>query len=78
MYKHFFKSTNETELATGIRDTLKLDESQVSEIDVSDPLQAQRAISHQVLEIGKLQQNTSLVVDITTFRREELLILLKR
>ena len=77
VYKHFFKSRSEAELSTDIRTGLNLDDSQTSEIDISDPLQAQRTIVHQILRISELPEKTSLVVDITTFRREELLILLK-
>ncbi|MCC5968321.1 MAG: hypothetical protein JJU15_00035 [Pararhodobacter sp.] len=77
VYKHFFKSRSEAKIATRIREKLNLDESQTSEIDTSDPLQALRAIALQFSEIANLPEETSLVIDITTFRREELLILLK-
>lgn len=77
VYKHFFRSKDEAKLATDIRNDLRLDESQTSEIDISNPLQTHRAIAHQISEVGELPEETSLIIDITTFRREELLILLK-
>ncbi|PYG34374.1 hypothetical protein [Pelagimonas varians] len=77
VYKHFFKSRDEAKLATHIRKKLGLSEKQISEINISDPLQTQRTIANQFMTIAEIPDDISLIIDITTFRREELLILLK-
>lgn len=76
-YKHFFISLGEAKRAAQIRSELNLQIDQMSVINISDPLQTQYVIREQLNRIGKLPADTSLVIDITTFRREELLILLK-
>ncbi len=76
-YKHFFRSKDESERAVEIRKELSLTSDEVSVIDVSDPLQTHKTIRRQIQKIVELPEQTSLVIDTTTFRREELLIFLK-
>ena len=79
LYKHFFYSQEETEISRKLRTKFLGDECHQSEIDTRDPLEAKKFIEDQVDIISGLFCYTpfSVVVDITSFRREELLILLK-
>lgn len=77
LYKHFFKSKGESKEAIENRAKLELSDYQFSTIDTSDPLHTQKAIVNQVKRLADLPIGTSIVLDITTFRREELLILLR-
>ena len=50
----------------------------ISKPDTDDPLQIQESFSKIFEIISKIEDNFSLLIDITTFRREELLVLLKK
>ena len=76
-YTHFFISKGESRKAKTIRDRINLSKDEISQIDISNPLQAQQTIVEQLRKISELPIDTSIVIDITTFRREELLILIK-
>ncbi len=76
-YKHFFYSREETDISRDLRARYVTGEQNQSEIDTRNPLNAKKAIDQQVEIISSLPTQVSLVIDITTFRREELLILLK-
>lgn len=77
LYKHFFYSREETDVSRELRALHVHGEQNQSAIDTRNPLKAKRAIEEQVNVISSLPTPFSLVVDITTFRREELLILLR-
>ena len=79
LHKHFFYSQEETEVSRELRAKNLDDKCSQSVINTRDPLKAKRIIENQVEIISDIFSSSpfSLVIDITSFRREELLILLK-
>lgn len=77
IYRHFFLSLGEAKLAGKIREPLSLTDDDESVLDTTNPMQTRDAILNQFKIIAKLQEIDSLVIDVTSFRREELLILQK-
>ena len=77
IYKHFFHSADEVSSARELRAKYIHEESCLSKIDTRNPLETKKTIEHQVEHFLTLPSSASLVVDISTFRREELLILLR-
>lgn len=75
-HEYFFVSQHESDTAKNLRADEKVS-SHVCTLDTHDPLQTRREISYVLNQIRSAGDYTSLVIDITAFRREELLILLK-
>ncbi|PHR61314.1 MAG: hypothetical protein COA47_05980 [Robiginitomaculum sp.] len=76
-FQKFFISRGESPRAKELRDKQRLPADTLCELNTDDPLQTQRSISATIKEISLIEKPFSLVVDVTTFRREELLILLQ-
>ena len=74
--QYFFASKRESDTARQLREREGLQAS-VTVLDTHDPLQTRREISNVFRRVQLLETEFSLIVDVTTFRREELLILLK-
>lgn len=77
VYTHFFVSKEETEESISFREKQKLDRSATSILDTSNPLKSRETICVELEKILQIPPPFTLVIDSTTFRREELLILLK-
>jgi len=71
----FFASADETLKAKEIRLGLEIDESRFHFLDTHDPIQTQKCIVETLRRVTD-EYFDRLLIDITTFRREELLILL--
>lgn len=76
-FVHFFVSLEESKESRDLRDRSGISEELTSRVDTHDPLQTQYEISRILAPLFTRTDDFLLVVDITTFRREELLILLK-
>ena len=74
--EYFFVSKHESDTAREIREREELS-TDAFVLDTHDPLQARREISSVLRLVRSLDKEFLLIVDITAFRREELLILLR-
>lgn len=74
--QYFFVSKHESDTAKQLREKENL-RTNIRVLDTHDPLQTRREISSVFSLVRSLNNESLLVVDITAFRREELLILLK-
>lgn len=77
-FQRFFVSRDENPRAKEIRDKQELPIGSLCELTIDNPLQTQREISATIKEISLIDETFSLVIDVTTFRREELIILLQK
>lgn len=75
--KLLFYSANESELAKTHRDQMASDANDVVSLPTENPLSTDAVIKTSVTEFLKMRKDETLVVDVTCFRREELLFLIK-
>lgn len=73
----FVASSTESERAKVIREQQGIPDRLLSLVDVADPLQCQAQLAKVVSGFEDLDDGSKLIVDCTTFRREELLVLLR-
>ena len=76
LQEYFFASKHESDQAKELRKQENLS-TDVFVLDTHDPLQTRRKISFVLDLVRSLDEEFLLIVDITAFRREELLILLR-
>lgn len=77
LLKHFFVSIDEYPESYQTRVAQEFERSDWSELDTSDPLHIQSEIASVISKVNDIEDDFSLIVDCTTFRREEILILLR-
>jgi len=73
--KRFLVSSEEANEAKELRKKYGIASDKTRIVDTNDPLQTQRTIANEVSALRVLKGEYSIVLDITSFRREELLLL---
>lgn len=73
--KKFLVSSEETDEAAMLRKRHGIVEKQTRVVDTNDPLRTKKTIASEVNEFRSLSGEYSIVIDITSFRREELLFI---
>lgn len=75
--KSFLVSSEEADEAKKLREEFGIERESTRVVDTNDPLLTRTVISKEVSQLADLDGDFSIVLDITSFRREELLILVK-
>lgn len=75
--KYFLISSEEAIEAKNLRKKYGIAEKETCEVDTNDPLKTKHVIANQIASFNNLTGEFSIVLDITSFRKEELLFLVE-
>lgn len=77
VHKTFLVSLEEAKEARKLRKEFHIDPETTRTVDTNDPIQTRSVIAGVASELADLNGEFSIILDITSFRREELLILVR-